>query len=60
MQLDTTVSTTLGRGDRRFRTRARLPATHREHKTQDVNYITSTRASVLPPRHSAAEDGVVG
>lgn len=60
MQLDTTVSTTLGQGDRRFGTRARLPATHREYKTQDINYITSARAGVLPPSHSAAEDGVVG
>lgn len=54
------VSTTLGRGDRQFRTHARLSATHRECETQDINYIISTPASVLPPSYSAAEDGVVG
>lgn len=36
------------------------PATQGEYKTQDINYITSARASVLPPSYSAAEDGAVG
>lgn len=59
-QLDMTVSTALGRADRLLGTQARLPATHCEYKTQDINYIISTPASVLPLSYSAAEDGVVG